>query len=241
MTNGAHWETVPPLSSAKRKKKKRKLNSTQYQLLSQVYIRCIHETWRGWTWAVPGLRDLRDRWLRSRAERASSNLKTWAPSKKLGENSICNAVKLLSVGAREKYMTALFILHSPFMLESMMASGKWGHSEQCTPIESQCIASLIFHFYADTSITLLWQKVRRKTIISKWISIMYFFWAFCVSERIYVRWENFLLGRDENNSNNNWFNLKYFFSAPLSHDKAAHNCLIPSRMNQIVYLDTSWL
>lgn len=93
---------------------------------------------------------------------------------KLGENSICNAVKLLSVGDCEKYMTARFILHSPFMLESMMASGKRGHSEQCTPIESQCIASHISHFYADTSVALLWQKERRKTIISKWVSIMYF-------------------------------------------------------------------
>lgn len=96
---------------------------------------------------------MRDRWSGSRAERASSNLKTWAPSKKLGEKSICNAVKLLSVGACEKYMTALFILHSPFMLESMMASGKRGHSRHCTPIESQCIAPLISYFYADTSIT----------------------------------------------------------------------------------------
>lgn len=86
---------------------------------------------------------------------------------KLGENSICNTVKLLSVGACEKYMTALFILHSPFMLESMMASGKRGHSEQYTLIESQCIASLISYFCADTSITLLWWKVERKTIISK--------------------------------------------------------------------------
>lgn len=93
---------------------------------------------------------------------------------KLGENSICNAVKLLSVGACEKYMTALFILHSPFMLESMMASGKRGHSEQRTPIESQCTASLIFHFYADTSVTLRWRKVRRKTIISKLVSVMSF-------------------------------------------------------------------
>lgn len=74
----------------------------------------------------------------------------------LEENSICNAVKLLSVGAREKYMTALFILHSPFMLESMMASGKRGHSEHCAPIESQCIAALISYFYADTSVTPLW-------------------------------------------------------------------------------------
>lgn len=93
---------------------------------------------------------------------------------KLGENSICNAVKLLSVGAREKYMTALFILHSAFMLESMMASGKRGHSEQCHAMESQCIASLISYFYADTSITLLWPKVKKKTIISKRVSVMYF-------------------------------------------------------------------
>lgn len=75
---------------------------------------------------------------------------------KLRENSICNAVKRVRVGAGEKYMTALFILHSPFMLESTMASGKQGHSEQCTPIESQCIASLISYFYADVSRTLLW-------------------------------------------------------------------------------------
>lgn len=157
---------------------------------------------------------------------------------KLGENSICNAVKLLSVGACEKYMTALFILHSPFMLESMMASGKRGYSEQCTPIESQCIASLIFHFYADTSITLLWRKVSRKTIISKWVSIMYFFWALCMSERIYMRWEKFLLSakrKDENNSNYNWFILKFFFF--YSHYKAVRSFFILSYVNQIVYLD----
>lgn len=37
-----------------------------------------------------------------------------------------------------------------------------------------------------------------------------------------------LLGKDENNSNNNWFSLK----SPPPH-KAMHNCLILSHMNQI--------
>lgn len=90
---------------------------------------------------------------------------------KLGANFICNAVKLLSVGACEKYMTPLFILHSPFMPESMMASGKRGHSELCTLIESRCIAALIFYYYADTSLSPLFRK--RKTIISKCVSITY--------------------------------------------------------------------
>lgn len=162
---------------------------------------------------------------------------------KLGENSICNAVKLLSVGACEKYMTALFILHSPFMLESMMASGKRGHSKQCTPIESQCIASLISYFYADTSITLLGQKVRRKTIISKWVSIMYF-WGFmhvwadiCKMRKV----STFCWEKMKNNSNNNRFNFLKVLFFFFSHYKAVHNCLILSHTNQIVYLDTSWL
>lgn len=81
---------------------------------------------------------------------------------KLRENFICDAVKLVSVGACEKYMTALFILHSPFMPESTIASGRRGHSEKCHATEWPCVASLISHFCADTSITLLWQNVRRE-------------------------------------------------------------------------------
>lgn len=170
-----------------------KMNSAKlYVSVSAVQtnvFRCIHDTWWEGKWAAPEQRDLRDRWSGSRAERASSNLKTWAPSKKRAENSICNAPKLLSVGACEKYMTALFILHSPFMLESMMASGKRGHTEQRTPIESQCIASLISYFYADTSITMFWwEKGRRKknTIKSKWALCV--FWL-NMSVRMYARRE----------------------------------------------------
>lgn len=100
-----------------------------------------------------------------------------------------------------------------------MASGKRGHSEQCTTMESQCIASLIFHFYDDISIALLC-SARRKTIISNWVSIMYF-WASCVSERIYVRWEKFLISAGkrwktkQKNPSNNWFNSNYYFLLPL--------------------------
>lgn len=136
----------------------------------------------------------------------------------MGEYSICNAAKLLSVEACEKYMTA-FSFYILFMLESMMASGKRGHSEQCTTMESQCIASLIFHFYDDISIALLC-SARRKTIISNWVSIMYF-WALCVSERIYVRWEKFLISAGkrwktkQKNPNNNWLNSNYYFLLPL--------------------------
>lgn len=70
----------------------------------------------------------------------------------MGENSICNAVKLLSVGAPEKYMTALFILHSPVMLESMMAWGGRGPAPRRAPADAAAL-----HVCAFTL-----QKVRRK-------------------------------------------------------------------------------
>lgn len=75
------------------------------------------------------------------------------------ENSICNAVKLLSVGACEKYMTALFILHSPIMLESMMASGGRGHSEcRATPWDPVDATALILRLSEDTRVTSLCTK-----------------------------------------------------------------------------------
>lgn len=61
-----------------------------------------------------------------------------------GENSLCNTVKVLSVGAGEEYKTVFFIINSPAGLNGGLRQARPCRTEQGASMESQC-ASLSHH------------------------------------------------------------------------------------------------